>query len=283
MTEPKNIISLGAGVQSTTMALMAAHGEITPMPDAAIFADTGAEPKAVYDHLDWLMSPNVLPFPVEVVRAGDIIADAHRALHGRAHRHGRAASAPYFTLGKDGGAAPLRRQCTGAYKVDPINARLREIVCLPKGARSPKDGGLPRIRVWIGISHDEVHRIKRAREWWQERCWPLAERRMSRGHCLEWLRANDYPDAPRSACTICPYRSREEWRHLRETDADGWNQAVAHDREIRQGFKRMNSDADTGALFLHRSLRPLDEVDLTDPHENQLDLWQAECEGMCGV
>jgi len=46
-----NIISLGAGVQSSTMALMASHGEITPMPDAAIFADTGWEPKAVYDHL----------------------------------------------------------------------------------------------------------------------------------------------------------------------------------------------------------------------------------------
>ena len=34
------VISLGAGVQSTTMALMAAHGEIEPMPDLAIFTDT---------------------------------------------------------------------------------------------------------------------------------------------------------------------------------------------------------------------------------------------------
>lgn len=42
-----NIISLGAGVQSTTMALMAAHGEIEPMPDCAIFADTKVEPAAV--------------------------------------------------------------------------------------------------------------------------------------------------------------------------------------------------------------------------------------------
>jgi membrane associated rhomboid family serine protease len=45
---------------------MAAHGEIGPMPDCAIFADTGWEPKAVYDHLAWLMSPNVLPFPVPI-------------------------------------------------------------------------------------------------------------------------------------------------------------------------------------------------------------------------
>jgi hypothetical protein len=41
------VLSLGAGVQSTTMALLAAHGEIGPMPDCAIFADTGWEPRAV--------------------------------------------------------------------------------------------------------------------------------------------------------------------------------------------------------------------------------------------
>ncbi|MBK8468120.1 MAG: hypothetical protein IPL32_20085 [Chloracidobacterium sp.] len=50
----KHIISLGAGVQSSTMALMAAHGEITPIPDCAIFADTQAEPQSVYTWLDWL-------------------------------------------------------------------------------------------------------------------------------------------------------------------------------------------------------------------------------------
>ncbi|GAA5542298.1 MULTISPECIES: hypothetical protein [Brucella] len=51
------VLSLGAGVQSTMLALMAAHGEIGPMPDCAIFADTGWEPKAVYEHLAWLRSP----------------------------------------------------------------------------------------------------------------------------------------------------------------------------------------------------------------------------------
>ncbi len=55
-----------AGVQSTTMALMAAHGEIAPMPDCAIFADTGWEPKAVYEHLESLASPSVLTFPVHM-------------------------------------------------------------------------------------------------------------------------------------------------------------------------------------------------------------------------
>jgi 3'-phosphoadenosine 5'-phosphosulfate sulfotransferase (PAPS reductase)/FAD synthetase len=47
------IISLGAGVQSSTMALMAAKGEL-PRPDCAIFADTGYEPKSIYLYLDYL-------------------------------------------------------------------------------------------------------------------------------------------------------------------------------------------------------------------------------------
>ncbi|MBF9664240.1 hypothetical protein IAI33_11380, partial [Streptococcus pseudopneumoniae] len=45
------ILSLGAGVQSSTLALMAAAGEITPMPDIAIFADTGWESAVVYKWL----------------------------------------------------------------------------------------------------------------------------------------------------------------------------------------------------------------------------------------
>ena len=61
-------LSLGAGIQSTAMALMAAHGEIDgPMPDVALFADTGEEPEPVLETVRWLGSGNVLPFPVRTV------------------------------------------------------------------------------------------------------------------------------------------------------------------------------------------------------------------------
>ncbi|MBP2230768.1 3'-phosphoadenosine 5'-phosphosulfate sulfotransferase (PAPS reductase)/FAD synthetase, partial [Azospirillum agricola] len=61
-TQPLRVLSLGAGVQSTTLALMAATAEVGPMPDCAIFADTEWEPHGVYEHLDWLETQ--LPFPV---------------------------------------------------------------------------------------------------------------------------------------------------------------------------------------------------------------------------
>jgi hypothetical protein len=64
------VLSLGADVQSTTLALMAGRGIISPMPDCGIFADTGWEPTAVYDHLAWLIAPNVLPFLSTSYRRG---------------------------------------------------------------------------------------------------------------------------------------------------------------------------------------------------------------------
>lgn len=48
----KHYLSLGAGVQSTTLALMFAHGEMPVRLDAAIFADTQCEPVSVYRHLN---------------------------------------------------------------------------------------------------------------------------------------------------------------------------------------------------------------------------------------
>ena len=66
----KHIISLGAGVQSSTMALMAAKGEITPMPDSAVFADTMGEPDSVYKWLNWLQTK--LPFPIHKVSYGNL-------------------------------------------------------------------------------------------------------------------------------------------------------------------------------------------------------------------
>lgn len=57
-----------------------------------IAADTGWEPKAVYEHLEWLMSPNVLPFPVHIVSVGSIRDGLMDAADGR-----RWASIPAFT------------------------------------------------------------------------------------------------------------------------------------------------------------------------------------------
>jgi hypothetical protein len=273
MTIKLRVISLGAGVQSTTMALMAAHGEIGPMPDCAIFADTGWEPKAVYDHLAWLRSPNVLPFPVYVVSAGNLREDITEFVAGRRKRN---VAPPWFVTNQEGGQGMLRRQCTRQYKIDPIERKVRELLGFKKRQRKPKE---PVVEQWIGISLDEIFRVKPAHERWIANRWPLLERRSARSDCLLWLERNGYPRPPKSACIGCPYRDNASWRAMRDGSPEEFADAVAIDSMIRTMWPRT-----TGNCFVHRDMKPLDQVDLSTAEDRgQLNLFNNECEGMCGV
>lgn len=272
------VLSLGAGVQSTTLALMAAHGDIGPMPDCAIFADTQSEPTAVYEHLAFLTRGNVLPFPVHVVSIGNLREEIMSATRGESKR-GSHARPPFFVRNGDGSGGMIRRQCTRDFKIDPINKKVRDLIGLMPRQRWSRQ---PVVEQWVGISTDEASRMKMSRINAIEIRWPLIEKGMSRSDCLLWLERNGYPRPPKSACTFCPYHSNDAWRRLRDTDAAGWQDAVTLDAAIRKGLT--SSGLTKGEMYLHRDRVPLGEVDLsTNLDRGQPDLFDNECEGMCGV
>jgi hypothetical protein len=269
---PVHIISLGAGVQSSTIALMAARGEIEPMPNCAIFADTQAEPASVYKWLDWLEKQ--LPFPVHRVTKGNL---AQAALIKKTKRDGSGewskSCIPAFIKNPDGSCGLLQRQCTSDYKVVPLTRTALQIM---------KDTGASGVVQWIGISLDEVHRMKPSRDKRITNRWPLVDKKMHRWSCLNWMRANWYPQPPRSACVYCPYHSDTEWRRLRDEEPEEFAKAVQFDRDYRR--IKMETNNMHGLPYLHRSLVPLDQVDFsTDVERGQGLLWGNECEGLCGV
>lgn len=257
------VISLGAGVQSTTMALMAAHGEIGPMPDCAIFADTQWEPQHVYDHLAWL--EKALPFAVYRVTAGNIRQNASNGINITGHSY---QDIPWHSSKGLG-----RRQCTYKYKIEPIAKKQRDLLGYRPRQRIP-DGS---VEVWIGISTDEIPRMKDPRNKWQRNRWPLIEAGMSRQECLKWMRDNGYPTPPKSSCIGCPFKTNAQWREMRDSDPVSWSDAIEVDAAIRD-TRRLRQ-------FMHRSLKPLNEVDLSTPAERgQVEFgFLQECDGMCGV
>jgi hypothetical protein len=253
------------------MALMAAHGEISPMPDCAIFADTQAEPAAVYEHLKWLMSPNVLPFPVHVVTYGNL-----REVLGKKRPTGKYRVMPipvYIKLESGKQAGMLQRACTRDYKINPLRKKVRELCGITK-RRSP-DHAI--VTQWIGISQDEAIRMKPSWEPWVQHRWPLIELRMTRNDCLRWMEKHGYPRPPKSACTFCPFHDRNAWNALTQSEMQD---AIAVDELVRNVWAGQDKKAE---FFLHGSCKPLADVDLSDPDKDQLDLFNNECEGMCGV
>ena len=268
------IISLGAGVQSSTMALMAKHGEITPMPDAAIFADTQAEPRAVYAWLDWLEKE--LPFLVYRVTAGSLRDEILAATRGEQRIDAR----PPFFLSTGG---MLRRQCTQDYKLIPIQRKQRELLGLKSRQRAPKTVA---IEQWIGISLDEAHRMKESRLPYIRHRWPLIDLRITRADCLLWIKRYGYRQPPKSACYFCPYTDDARWRERKARDPEAFDDAVMIDGAIRNGVKnRLNGKPLSPAKwFIHRSLVPLGDIDFsTEEERGQGNLFGNECEGLCGV
>jgi hypothetical protein len=266
------VLNLGAGVQSTTVLRLAIHGEIE-RPDHVIFADTGWEPRAVYEHLAVLEREIAgAGIPFHKVSAGNIKDDEMRAtMRGTKDKGQRFISMPFYT---DTGM--VRRQCTREYKIDPISKLTRQLCGV---GRKTKNNCTPKVERWFGISLDEVQRMRLSAEWWAVNHYPLIDLGMTRSDCLSWMESKGYPRAPRSACIACPYRSDAEWRHLRDTSPEEFEEACQFDEAIRErGGMR-------GDIFVHRSGRPLRLVDLSTPEDHgQQNMWRdAECAGMCGV
>lgn len=260
------LISLGAGVQSTVVLMLAADGLIPPV-DGAIFSDTGWEPRSVYDHLDRLEREVAIPagIPIYRVNNGNIRDDALNPEH-------RFASMPLYVLNKDGSPGMARRQCTSEYKLTPIKRKVRELLGYPHPTPVPRGLFVEQL---IGISTDEAHRAHVSDVKYAVNAWPLLELGWSRRKCLAYLEAKGWASTPKSACIGCPFHGNRAWRDLRDNAPDEFADAVEFDKAIRGGHASLSASGNElrGTMFLHRSRLPLDEapIDRVTQHERKQD------------
>ena len=287
-TEPSTrvyrVLSLGAGTQSTVLALLLSQSDSRlaeagyPKPDVAVFADTGWEPEYVYRHLEWLEGQ--LTFPLLRISAGNLKKNLKQGRTVSGHRF---VDVPLFTVDGDGKKGILRRQCTNHYKINPIYREIRKLAGGKPRRPFPKDVV---VEMWLGISKDEASRMKPSRESWIQHCWPLVEVDMSRQDCINWF-SSEFPgrNLPRSACVICPYRSDENWLELKRQEPQSYEEAVRFDRWLRASTKNPVRRLLRGRPYLHASRRPLDTA--LERRETQdasdIDSFDNECEGLCGV
>jgi len=259
------VLSLGAGVQSSTLALMIEKGEV-PMVDCAIFSDTQAEPDYVYDYLYKLKK--LVSYPIHIVTGGDLGEDS---------LNDPFVKLPVYILDLETGVVGFgRRQCTREYKITPIIKKIRELSGLKKYQRIPVDF---KVSMLMGISRDEMQRATENREKWITNEYPLIfDKQYNRGDCLAWIERNGYTLPQRSACYFCPFQSNMEWRKMKELQPVMFNNAVKFDEKIRHKMRD-----DRYQAYLHKECRPLKDIDL-DPNKDQMDMFNDICdEGMCGV
>jgi 3'-phosphoadenosine 5'-phosphosulfate sulfotransferase (PAPS reductase)/FAD synthetase len=250
------LLSLGAGVQSLTVLLLACEARI-PKFDCALFADTGWEPRAVYDQLAKVTRiARQAGIPVQIVSSGNIRRDA-------LDPSSRFVTMPLHVRNPDGSKGMARRQCTGEYKIKPLKAAARQMLGYPHPIRVP--AGVYAEQA-IGISVDEIHRAKDSDVRYLRNVFPLLDLRMTRADCLTYLAEQGFGDTVKSACVGCPYSGDARLRWIRDTEPEAWADLIDFDRKIRNGSPRAIAEGKPlrGQFFVHRSLQPLDQVDLDD-------------------
>lgn len=267
MPRKLRVLSLGAGVQSSAILLMAAKGEVEPI-DAAIFADTQSEPKAVYR---WLHTLKRLAAEAGI----PIIETTKGSLRQAALKPPTGVTLPAFVASTNQTTGEVTkgmvgRNCTRDYKISPVRRVIRGLMA---------DRGEGNAELVMGISLDEFERMADSRVGYLTNVFPLVMDRITRGDCISWLARWGIPEPPKSACTFCPLAKNTRWARMRREDPDSWQDAVDFDRSLRHARPKLR-----GPLYLHPSLVPLEEADLKDKEANGQGLmFDSEMTDGCGV
>lgn len=257
-------ISLGGGRQSTALAICSAlglHG--VPKADVAIFADTGDEVRDTYDHFErfgpWLKERGI---PLNVVRRGHL---------GTEMMSGNRSFIPAFVQSTTT-PAPLFRKCTQEYKGIPLDREAKRILLERNGEKAA---------AFIGISMDEIIRMKPSKVSWVERLYPLIDARLNVHDCMRICEEHLGYVPIKSACRFCPYHDNHYWSWLKRERPEEFEMACKTD----EGIRDLSRAGVKMPAYLHRSLQPLRVVDFDAKGRGQLMIsgFGNECEGVCGV
>jgi hypothetical protein len=227
MSERTQVWSCGGGVQSAAIAALIIQ-RLLPKPDYSIIVDTEREKSTTWTYYDSVLRPELQKVGVDLERVlksryatvdlysgnGDVLIPAHTRPAGQ-----------------------LDTYCSNEWKKRVVMRHCREL-------------GVKVCQNWIGISIDEMQRVRTGPPAWFQPRYPLIfDTPMSRGACLQLVKRMGWPPAPRSSCWMCPHHDDSEWLEMTPEDM---GKAVAFEREIQ---------AHDANCYLHRSHQPIDQVD----------------------
>jgi len=178
----KTILNFGAGINSTALIIELVKRNMKP--DHVIFADTGNELPETYEHVERMKNwfeKNGISFLIVKSKYGIPLYD-------------------YYFAKK---TIPWRkfRDCTDKFKKAPIAVFLKQF----------KNEG---VMQYIGISIDEVHRVRKSEIKWIELSYPLVEWRIDRKKCIEIIEREGLKVPVKSGCFLCPFQPLESWKNL---------------------------------------------------------------------
>jgi len=237
----KTIISFSGGVESTTMCLLYGKGA------TAIFADTGAEHKELYERLDhvekYLKDYHKGDFELIKVKGKT-----------RSREGVESNSLTEYIINYEFMPSPNRRFCTYLYKIRPIEKYLSKY---------------DNIEMLIGLNYDEQGRTGNLQA--LKNCeyrYPLIEHELDREDCIDILNLHGLnPEFPiymqRGGCKYCFFKKESEFKAMYYFDNDTFNEVKDLEEQMQGKKKKYFSIMPSGKSF----------SDLEEECKNEINNW----------
>lgn len=258
------ILSFGAGMQSTALALMSCENAksrsaiypLVPVYDAVIFCDLGFEPPWVERQMEFVKtaceSSGIFFKKLDTNLYADFIQNFGER---------RTISVPWWTLGDDGHKSKMPRNCTIDYKVEAISKYVRwELLGYRKGQRlRPED--IKAHEMHMGFSFEEKHRCHDNPNQLFTNRFPLVDMGLVRADNYAYIRDVWGLETKASACTFCPFHKNFFFQYLRENEPETYSKLDELDSllEAKNPKPPMNAD-----LFISRSRKRLRDLTPSD-------------------
>lgn len=245
--------SYGGGTQTAAIAVLVLQGQL-PRPDVIVMADTGRELQSTWDYLHNVVQPALSTVGLTVQIAPHELATVDM------YAGNNDLLLPAFVRNNQGKVGKMPTLCSNEWKQRVIRRWLRE-------------QGVDDCDVWLGISTDELERMKPSGLNWYRHIYPLIELvPTSRAQCAALVESYGWPHPPKSRCWMCPNQSPNDWRRMKTEQPGEFAKAV----ELEQELQAVDAD-----VYLHRSAIPL--VDAVERSEQQITLFDGCDSGYCFV
>jgi hypothetical protein len=247
------VFSYGGGRQTVAICVLIKLG-VLPKPDVVVMADTSRENPSTWEYLEKHTRPMLAEMGLEIHIAGHDLATVD------IYSGNGDLLLPVYT--KDG---KLPGFCSNEWKKRVVDRYLKKNLGISSGTK------------WLGYGLEERRRWMKQHNTvegkWKTVC-PLVDLMIDTHTCLEIIKKNGLPEPHHSACWMCPHKSNAEWKLIRDSYPDKWQDAVELDKEVRE-------NDDRGGVYLHRSGVPLDEANLDEAESPEI---VRQCTlGMCFV
>ena len=235
-TNKVKILSCGAGMQSTALALMACENvreprkhPLVPVYDLIAFCDLGMEPPWVMDQVEFIrVACREAGIRFEILRS-PLYEDYLRDFGKR-----RVVSIPFWTLDEDGKKGKMMRNCTMDYKINLIQKYVRwEILGYKKGQRT-RPADIKAHEMHIGFSTEEKRRCGENPHRMFINRFPLVEMGLERKDNYAYIRDAWRLETKASACTFCPFHRNYFFADLKQNHMGQYRDLVEFDEMLER-------------------------------------------------